>query len=97
MTNIGELKLKGNQNFIEFLVVERILLSRSLLNFKIGGPVEKMPIEVIHAMAILKKASAKVNLTYGLDKKIAETIIQVADEVSFKVGEKFFILIFKIS
>lgn len=56
-----------------------------------------MPIEVIHAMAILKKASAKVNLTYGLDKKIAETIIQVADEVSFKVGEKFFILIFKIS
>ena len=36
---------------------------------------------VIKALAILKKASAKVNLQFGLDANIAEYIIKAADEV----------------
>jgi fumarate hydratase class II len=54
---------------------------RSLMNFKIGSSAERMPIEVIRAMAILKRASAQVNIEFGLDKKLAQTIITVADEV----------------
>merc|ERR1712168_641232 len=51
------------------------------MNFKIGGPSEKMPIEVIHAFAILKKSAAEANKQFGLDAKIAETIKTAADEV----------------
>ncbi len=53
---------------------------RSLLNFSIGS--EKMPIEVIHALALIKKASALVNCELGLlsaEKK--RWIVQAADEV----------------
>ena len=53
---------------------------RSLQNFKIGG--QKMPIEVIHAFAILKKAAAWTNADLGglaLDK--ASLISQVCDEI----------------
>jgi fumarate hydratase class II len=41
-----------------------------------------MPDPVIKAFAILKKAAAVVNMGYGLDSKVGNTIIQVADEVS---------------
>jgi len=54
---------------------------RSFTNFEIGGENERMPLPVIHAMAILKKAAATVNMTYGLDKKVGDAIIQAADEV----------------
>ena len=36
---------------------------------------------MIRAMAILKRAAAEVNKDYGLDPKIADAIIQAADEV----------------
>ena len=53
---------------------------RSLQNFKIGG--HKMPIEVIRAYAILKKAAALTNAELGaLDGSKAEIIAQVCDEV----------------
>lgn len=55
---------------------------RSLTNFDIGGERERMPLPVIKAFAILKKAAAKVNVTYGMDKKIGDTIVQVCDEVN---------------
>ncbi|OQV25300.1 Fumarate hydratase, mitochondrial [Hypsibius exemplaris] len=55
--------------------------ARSMMNFNIGGPTERMPIPVIHAMGILKKASAEVNQKYGLDAKIAKAVMQAADEV----------------
>lgn len=53
---------------------------RSLENFKIGG--QKMPIEVIHAFAILKKAAALTNaeLTDFPTEK-ATVIAQVCDEI----------------
>lgn len=40
-----------------------------------------MPLEVIHALALVKKAAATVNVRYGLDAKIAEAIGAAADEV----------------
>lgn len=53
---------------------------RSLQNFAIGN--EIMPIEVIHAFAILKKAAAKTNASCGvLDSKVADMIINAADKV----------------
>lgn len=62
---------------------------RSLENFKISS--EKMPIEIIRAFAILKKAAAITNQDLGLlDKKIADTISEVADEIlEGKLDEHF--------
>ena len=54
---------------------------RSLENFEIGT--EKMPIEVIRAFAILKKAAALVNTELGtLDTVIADAIVSACDEIS---------------
>ncbi|XP_038816857.1 fumarate hydratase, mitochondrial-like [Salvelinus namaycush] len=55
---------------------------RSTMNFKIGGPSERMPIQVIKAFGILKRAAAEVNKDYGLDPKLADAIVQAADEVA---------------
>lgn len=53
---------------------------RSLQNFEIGT--EKMPLEIIRAFAILKKAAARANLSLELiDRKRAEAICSAADEV----------------
>ena len=53
---------------------------RSLQNFKIGG--ERMPIEVIHALAIVKAASAEVNFELGLlPKDKRDLIVRAAEEV----------------
>jgi fumarate hydratase, class II len=53
---------------------------RSIENFKIGG--EKMPVEVILAFAVLKKASAAVNSRMGvLPEGLAEAIREVCDEI----------------
>jgi fumarate hydratase, class II len=54
---------------------------RSLQNFKIAQDTDKMPIQVIRAMALLKKAAATVNRTFGLDAKVADAIVSAADEV----------------
>jgi fumarate hydratase class II len=53
---------------------------RSLENFKIGT--EKIPLEIIQAFAVLKKAAAMTNLELNiLDGKIASTIMKVCDEI----------------
>lgn len=53
---------------------------RSIQNFKIGG--HRMPIEVIRAFAILKKAAALTNAELGaLPEDKANVIAQVCDEV----------------
>src|SRR4051812_22016008 len=53
---------------------------RSLMNFKIGT--EKMPVEVIRAFGILKKAAALANHELGLlDGKIKDLVVTAADEV----------------
>lgn len=57
------------------------MTARSLKNFEIGGPTEKMPQPIIRAMAILKRSAAIVNKRFGLEDKIADTIVKAADEI----------------
>jgi fumarate hydratase, class II len=55
---------------------------RSLHHFSIGGPGERMPVEIVRAFGILKKACALVNLDLGrLPKEKADLIVAAADEV----------------
>ncbi|BES93006.1 fumarate hydratase activity [Nesidiocoris tenuis] len=54
---------------------------RSVVNFPIGGTCERMPYPLITAFGTLKKAAAMVNKEYGLDSKIADTIVKAAEEV----------------
>lgn len=62
---------------------------RSMQNFKIGG--HKMPIEVIRAFAILKKAAAKTNAELkALPKSKAVLIGKVCDEIlAGKLDDQF--------
>ena len=53
---------------------------RSIANFPFGER-ERMPIAIIHALALVKKAAARVNRSHGLDAKIADAIEAAADEV----------------
>ncbi|KAJ3297370.1 fumarase fum1 [Borealophlyctis nickersoniae] len=63
---------------------------RSLQNFNIGGPSERIPEPVIKAFAIVKKAAATVNMETHLDKTIGGAIVQAADEViSGKLKDHF--------
>jgi fumarate hydratase class II len=52
---------------------------RSRQNFKIGG--ERLPAELIRALALVKKAAAKVNHEHGRLDDRYESIIAAADEV----------------
>lgn len=53
---------------------------RSLENFNIGA--EKMPPALIHALVLLKKIAAKVNLKLGLlEQNIAKEIITAVDKI----------------
>jgi len=53
---------------------------RSRNNFKIGG--QKMPIEIVHAFAILKKAAAQANFDLKvLSKEKCDIISKVCDEI----------------
>ncbi len=53
---------------------------RSRMNFKIGE--QRMPIEVVHAFGVLKKAAAITNLELdNLDQDICDLIVRAADEV----------------
>merc|ERR1719431_1564549 len=55
---------------------------RSVMNFPIGDRAsERMPLPVIKAFGVLKKAAAEVNTEFGLCPKIAAAISQAADEV----------------
>jgi fumarate hydratase, class II len=55
---------------------------RSINNFKIGGEKNRMPLEIIKAFAILKKAAALTNAELGvLTQDKAEIIGKVCDEI----------------
>ena len=62
---------------------------RSLQNFKIGNDI--MPIEIIHAMAVIKLSCAKANLKQkNISSKIASAIVQSANTVlSGKYDDQF--------
>lgn len=54
--------------------------ARSKMNFKIGE--DLMPIEVIHALAILKKSAARANFDLGkLSEAKTKAIVKAADEI----------------
>jgi fumarate hydratase class II len=53
---------------------------RSRMNFRIGK--EQMPIEIVHAFGILKKAAALTNYELdNLEKDVCDLIVRAADEV----------------
>jgi fumarate hydratase, class II len=53
---------------------------RALLHFKISG--ERLPKSVIHALALVKKAAALVNMDLNvLDAKKGQALVTAADEV----------------
>ena len=62
---------------------------RSLINFKISS--EKMPPSLSHALGLVKKAAALVNMDLGiLDEKKGKAIVAAADEVlNGQHGEEF--------
>lgn len=54
---------------------------RSLRNFRIGA--ERMPIEIIHALGLVKRAAAEVNRDLGLiEAKLADAIVKAAQDVA---------------
>ncbi len=64
---------------------------RSLENFAIGGESMKMPLEIIYAFAVLKKAAALTNQSLGvLEEQKAELIARVCDEIlSGRLDDQF--------
>uniref|UniRef100_A0A915L968 fumarate hydratase n=1 Tax=Romanomermis culicivorax TaxID=13658 RepID=A0A915L968_ROMCU len=72
----GELKVPANKYY-------GAQTARSMINFKIGGEMERMPLPIIHAFGVLKKAAALVNKENGkLDAKLADAIVKACDLVS---------------
>jgi fumarate hydratase, class II len=53
---------------------------RSIANFPFP-PNERMPIGIIHALALVKQAASRVNRKHGLDEKLADAIDAAAAEV----------------
>ena len=54
---------------------------RSLHNFRIGT--ERMPIEIVRALGVIKRAAAEVNRTLGsLDRRRAAAIAAVAQDIA---------------
>jgi fumarate hydratase class II len=65
---------------------------RSWQNFAIGT--ERMPIEVVRAMAVIKKAAARVNAELaGLDRSLADAIAAAATEIIEGVLDDHFPLV----
>ncbi|MCJ2186728.1 class II fumarate hydratase [Novosphingobium beihaiensis] len=54
---------------------------RSIENFPFGG-MERMPLAIVHALALVKQAAARVNRQHGLDARLADAIEQAAREVA---------------
>lgn len=69
---------------------------RSLMNFAIGTKEDKMPLSVVRAMAIIKKAAAKVNMTYGMKEDIGNAIVNSANEIiAGKLDDHFPLVVFQ--
>ncbi|WP_062229442.1 class II fumarate hydratase [Aureimonas frigidaquae] len=68
---------------------------RSLMNFKIGT--DRQPLPLIHALALAKKAAARVNARLGkLDQALADAIETAADEViSGKLDDHFPLVVYQ--
>ncbi len=80
--SLGEVKVPAN-------VYWGAQTERSLENFRIGN--HKMPIELIHAYALLKKIAAKTNAQLEcIDQALSDVISKVTDEIiAGKLNEHF--------
>ncbi|MCW2366045.1 fumarate hydratase class II [Sphingobium sp. B7D2B] len=68
---------------------------RSIENFPFG-PAERMPIGIVHALAIVKSAAAHVNRAHGLAPDIADAIETAAAEiVAGKLDDQFPLVIWQ--
>ena len=68
---------------------------RSIENFPFA-PRERLPIEIVHALALVKQAAARVNRAHGLDEKIATAIDSAAQEViDGKLDDQFPLVIWQ--
>ena len=68
---------------------------RSIENFPFGAD-ERMPIGIVHALAIVKQAAARVNRAHGLDSTLAEAIEAAAtDVVAGKHDDQFPLVIWQ--
>ncbi len=54
---------------------------RSIANFPFGAR-EQMPVEIVHALALVKQAAARVNRQHGLDANLADAIEAAAAAVA---------------
>ena len=65
---------------------------RSLHNFRIGT--ERMPIEIVHALGLIKRAAAEVNRHLGgLDRRRAGAIVKVAQNIADGLLDEHFPLL----
>jgi len=68
---------------------------RSIENFPFG-PEERMPIGIVHALAIVKQAAARVNRRHGLPAEIADAIeAAAADVAAGKFDDQFPLVIWQ--
>ncbi|GAA4764419.1 class II fumarate hydratase [Stakelama sediminis] len=68
---------------------------RSLENFPFGSR-ERMPVEIVHALGIIKQAAARVNRGHGLDAQLADAIEAAAAEVAAgKLDDQFPLVIWQ--
>lgn len=68
---------------------------RSIGNFPFG-PTETMPVPIIRALALIKRAAARVNRRHGLEATLAEAIDQAASEViEGKLDDQFPLVIWQ--
>ncbi|KQN34209.1 fumarate hydratase [Sphingomonas sp. Leaf407] len=68
---------------------------RSIENFPFAAS-ERMPIGIVHALAIVKQAAARVNRTHGLPDNIADAIDSAAGEVIVgKLDDQFPLVIWQ--
>ncbi|MFC3214962.1 class II fumarate hydratase [Novosphingobium panipatense] len=68
---------------------------RSIENFPFGAS-ERMPLAIVHALALVKQAAARVNRRHGLDGAFADAIEVAAREiVSGKLDDQFPLVIWQ--
>ena len=68
---------------------------RSIENFPFGAR-ERMPIEIVHALAVVKQAAARINRRHGLAEDLADAIEAAASEVvSGKLDSQFPLVIWQ--
>ncbi|EME49034.1 hypothetical protein DOTSEDRAFT_67917 [Dothistroma septosporum NZE10] len=85
---------KESDAFGEVVVDDKVYwgaqTQRSLGNFKINQPQDRMPPPIVRAFGVLKGAAATVNMKFGLDPKLGKAIQQAAGEVaSLKLVDHF--------